>query len=1002
MTPAFQRSLRELSAASSHLGQKSSNAPATKRVLDESMQTTRNFEASAQRLLAREGGGFDAARLGRSARQLELMISVSGTTTPAKQDGLSPQTPPTPYGVRSGLLGSTGIPLDEDGGIPLLGSPGAGGDVLSSSSQDVHVQDLEQYLKHHNDQIISSILTKQRQKTHQTAETLIRKRMERDFQRESESILRELAGYHVHDHNHDMDDIQLNVQQNFPNNATTQHAGNGVQTQSSQSSTSIAAAYGAGSKLSESARRHASIVATLNASSLHSIQPDTNKRVTQDLFNDLNKLANDLNSSFTSPANSAYLNSIKLLQSIHQHENIESISNTNKNTTSPDTIAKRRAEGTLSYLCHQFRVHVMDRVRTAALSGHTFQSTTRSPSISGFSKDILSFVELEMGLGLNQTTIASALLWPKLYFCLRCGDASAALQILQNTNSNESEQPLLLSLMEPLASYQSVNRISCLWDRSKSNKSQLAIPTNISTSLSQSLADVYQRARARTSLTLTSNSSSSMDNYKLAVLALLSLVETPQSILSLPGIVNTIEDYLYCTLWDAVQVSEPASTLPSSYGTSTSSYAKSTSNSTDSPSPSCSGKIKKLGKLVKHWGPDYFQADNDVSGWAYAIPLLASQQFQTAVVHLADMGSRRKNGLIHATHLGIALDFVKVDMIDLGQMEEKGDEDASSILLTNLLTSYSSTFQNVDPEATLEYLVRVPSLSGPGTSGMTVGNEARKQIIRLIVQTRSFALLAGSIAPDGSRTGTRASSFSSSRNRGGGALDAHFTASQVSSILAGAAEESGRNGNMRDAAELLALAGRFGDLLTLMNRELGSRLIFGDEQQNQEREFWRNISHQFYNAYLAQGRTHVQEILEAEDNMSLIATFKVLINLIEFFNRCADQNWEEAWLVIDQLQLIPQSDQDLSFRIESYRSMDESIKKSFHHVVLAGMECLYHQYRALKSNLFHDTSTSGALDQRLRELKHRGRIMVTFAGLIQTYDSGNIHSRISQMEVYMM
>jgi len=74
------------------------------------------------------------------------------------------------------------------------------------------------------------------------------------------------------------------------------------------------------------------------------------------------------------------------------------------------------------------------------------------------------------------------------------------------------------------------------------------------------------------------------------------------------------------------------------------------------------------------------------------------------------------------------------------------------------------------------------------------------------------------------------------RNRGGGALDAHFTSSQVSSILAGAAEEAGRNGNMRDAAELLALAGRFGDLLTLMNRELGAHLIIGDEQQKQERE----------------------------------------------------------------------------------------------------------------------------------------------------------------------
>ena len=114
------------------------------------------------------------------------------------------------------------------------------------------------------------------------------------------------------------------------------------------------------------------------------------------------------------------------------------------------------------------------------------------------------------------------------------------------------------------------------------------------------------------------------------------------------------------------------------------------------------------------------------------------------------------------------------------------------------------------------------------------------------------------------------------------------------------------------------------------------------------------------------------------------------------------QNSKEAWSVIDQLQLIPQSEKDLSFRTESYRSMDTSVKKSFHHIVLAAMESLYHQYTRLKSSTIQSVSATGAIDQRLHELKHRGRLMVTFAGLIQMYDSGNIHSRIAQMEAYMM
>lgn len=92
----------------------------------------------------------------------------------------------------------------------------------------------------------------------------------------------------------------------------------------------------------------------------------------------------------------------------------------------------------------------------------------------------------------------------------------------------------------------------------------------------------------------------------------------------------------------------------------------------------------------------------------------------------------------------------------------------------------------------------------------------------------------------------------------------------------------------------------------------------------------------------------------------------------------------------------------MSFYIESYHSLDDSIKKSFHHVVLAGMESLFQQYTQLKSNLTYVASSTGAVEQRLNEIKYRGRVLVTFAGLIQMHDSGNIHSRIAKMEAFMM
>ncbi len=78
------------------------------------------------------------------------------------------------------------------------------------------------------------------------------------------------------------------------------------------------------------------------------------------------------------------------------------------------------------------------------------------------------------------------------------------------------------------------------------------------------------------------------------------------------------------------------------------------------------------------------------------------------------------------------------------------------------------------------------------------------------METRQFDALAGKIEASGSRSN--------------GALDAHFTKSEVSSLLVDSANHAIRVGKPADAAELLVLAGRFGALFSLLNRELASYL----------------------------------------------------------------------------------------------------------------------------------------------------------------------------------
>lgn len=114
----------------------------------------------------------------------------------------------------------------------------------------------------------------------------------------------------------------------------------------------------------------------------------------------------------------------------------------------------------------------------------------------------------------------------------------------------------------------------------------------------------------------------------------------------------------------------------------------------------------------------------------------------------------------------------------------------------------------------------------------------------------------GRIAPDGSRQVV-------------GALDQYLGPKAVSDLLALAAEQTLLEGNTTDTAELLSFAGRYSDPLSLLNRELASRLEIKSADV-EARIFWRDAALRFRATFLAQGgRIHVVQVLEEEGNFHL-------------------------------------------------------------------------------------------------------------------------------------
>lgn len=165
--------------------------------------------------------------------------------------------------------------------------------------------------------------------------------------------------------------------------------------------------------------------------------------------------------------------------------------------------------------------------------------------------------------------------------------------------------------------------------------------------------------------------------------------------------------------------------------------------------------------------------------------------------------------------------------------------------------------------------------------------------------------------------------------------------------------------------------------------------------------FWQQSAQRFHAVHLTNGRTHVTEVLETQGKIGLVDTFNLLIELTTFVERLTAKEYEEAWSVVDRLNLLPNYDGAMTSKVQQFNSLDAVLKGTFSVVLLGSMECLYQQHARLKSSM-HGAVTA-SVQQRLQELRSRARLLVTFAGLIQLEKSGGAtNTRMVQMEAHMM
>lgn len=1036
-----EKSLTELSVASRYTLNNTHTAAS-------SAATTYEGEASAHRLLAREGYGFDSARLGRNVRELEMRAS----TTPAAASGLGDAIGAAGGGWRTMTSGGGEEKKEMDRHNEQV-HPESATALDMATLATLQGSSLQQILNIHSEQAIKLAIRGAREWTDKLSNERIKNRLLDDWEQERDEIFCGGGGGSGVVLGH-----RFFLSNNISRGSSSCKSGGGKHYLLGSGMEGVASNVplleGGTSADGPSCKAHSSVysniipspqalpanlqllikihlgcidkylkshnngnggVATttattsLSSSSLSLSDAMTLLTSFEDGLKDF--AANNDNKNLNLDSMNGYSDAMSLIKSILNCS--VSLGIVPSSSSSPMTDVAVNVIGSCNFFAHQFQHHVASVVREAELSGLTNRSGLGSSNVDGeglipSARDLRTFTSIVVG---SEIVNGKGGVWPQLYYSLRCGDALAAESIVNqhfigggggmDSNGDESlsgvDQAVIDIISQLVTLQQQPDQETIFGDSTNGNsrppqqlEKSLLSPTQAMLQSRRQVCELYERTK-----TLMMSPSSLTDNmepfvaYRGACLALLGGAESisEASVLESSGIVKTVEDYLYASLWHALHLADTPSSIGGEGGLHNVARA-----------------VARLGKLVNEWGPSYFEQQDDLGdvsaasavaaaagvssahkepasgGWAYTLPLLASQQYATALAYLAEAGGGL--GLLEATHIGVIMDVAGLSASDFNmEIRNNASNVTSQALVPMLVASFSASLQGFDAEAALRYLML---LSGKGKF-------VKEQVQRLLLETRQFETLAGKVRSDGSRSNA--------------ALDAYFSRREVSSILAEGANVAVRSGKPADAAELLVLSGHFGALFTLMNRELAAYLVASTQEEFAKRQFWFNAASQFHAIHLAHGKMYVQNALDAEGRMSLGNTFQLLMNLVVFFDRCRENQWEGAWVLMHNLNLLPKADSEMTVKVEAFFQLDNCVKQIFHHVVLATMETLCHLFRSLR----HDGAgvsiqQQNTIDQRLDELRTHARLLVTFSRLLNLpgLGDGDTYVRIAQLEKNMM
>ena len=164
--------------------------------------------------------------------------------------------------------------------------------------------------------------------------------------------------------------------------------------------------------------------------------------------------------------------------------------------------------------------------------------------------------------------------------------------------------------------------------------------------------------------------------------------------------------------------------------------------------------------------------------------------------------------------------------------------------------------------------------------------------------------------------------------------------------------------------------------------------------------FWYNSAVNFLAAHFSGNRTYVLQVLESDGNTDLGSIFQLLLNLMVFFDKFKSGEWEDATSIMDNLALLPRTEKEIGWKVESFHALDRVIKDAFPFILLASVESLYQQHSSLKERLSRGNVGgvgSSTVSQKMYELRQKARVLVTFCALVNLSIAQDVIARVARM-----